>query len=134
MHGACTLCKLLLGMPRPAALAPCSATLLNKLPYKMELVKIQGAPALRNAPKGLSSGFHPIRSKTKGTLIHETTNGNDPLRAKQVLSVVSQLRRLCITIKTYTYRYLISANAISSSGWVIQKGSFFPSYSKFRRR
>ena len=44
----------------------------------MELVKKQCTPVLQNALKGLSSEFHPIRSKIKGTFHYETTNGNDP--------------------------------------------------------
>ena len=70
---------MLLGTPRPAALASCSATLLNKLPQKMELVKIQHSSSLRYAPKALSSEFYPILSHTGTTLVHKTMNGTDPL-------------------------------------------------------
>ena len=34
---------------------------------------------LRNAPKGLSSEFHPIRSHTGTTSYLKTANGTDPL-------------------------------------------------------
>ena len=87
---------MLLGTPRPASLASCSADLLNKLPQKMELVKIQRIPALGNAPKGLSSEFHKIRSKTKTTLTQETANGTDPLvkRTGPVNSIAAPLASL----------------------------------------
>ena len=39
--GARKIAKMLLGIPRPAALASLTAGLLNTLPEKMELVKIQ---------------------------------------------------------------------------------------------
>ena len=48
----------------------------------MELVKIFFDQALRNAPKGLSSEFHPNRSKTKGTSFAKTANGDDPLASQ----------------------------------------------------
>ena len=70
-YGASRRCRTLLGMP--------SATLLNKLPQKMELVKKLKRRNVGNAPKGLSSEFHPIRSHTDTTLIYKTANGTDPL-------------------------------------------------------
>ena len=62
----------------------------------MELVKIQRIPALRNAPKGLSSEFHPNRSKTKGTSGHETANPHDPLasRTGHIPSIAATLASL----------------------------------------
>ena len=47
MFGARKIAKTLLGIPRPAALASFSASLLNKLPEKMELGNIDGARKYR---------------------------------------------------------------------------------------
>ena len=44
----------------------------------MEPVNVQRILTLRNAPKGLSSKFHPIRSKIKGTLKEKTAKGRGP--------------------------------------------------------
>ena len=62
----------------------------------MELVKNKRIPTLGNAPKGLSSEFHPIRSKTKGTLDCETANRTDPLasRTGPVSSIPASLASL----------------------------------------
>ena len=64
IYGASSTYRTLLGLPRPAALASCRAILLNKLPQKMELVQIQQNSPLQNAPKALTSEFHPIPSQT----------------------------------------------------------------------
>ena len=87
---------MLLGMPRPAALASCSANLLNKLPQKMELGKKFKCTSLRNAPKGLSSEFHQIRSHTGTTSFRKTTNGTDPLASRTGLipSIAASLASL----------------------------------------
>ena len=51
---------------------------------------------VRNAPKGLSSEFHPIRSHTGTTSFKKTANGTDPLvkRTGPVNSIAAPLASL----------------------------------------
>ena len=62
----------------------------------MELVKIQCIPTLGNAPKGLSSEFHQIRSHTDTTSIEKTANRDDPpvRRTRPVSSITASLASL----------------------------------------
>ena len=62
----------------------------------MELVKIQRIQDVGNAPKGLSSEFHPIRSHTDTTSIQKTANGTDPLvsRTGHIPSIAATLASL----------------------------------------
>ena len=62
----------------------------------MELVKIQRIQDVGNAPKGLSSKFHPIRSKIKGTLQEKTANGRGPPASRMgpVSSITASLASL----------------------------------------
>ena len=59
-------------------------------------ISCQYCPALRNAPKGLSSEFHHIRSHTNTTLLHKTANRTDPLlsRTRLVSSIAAPLASL----------------------------------------
>ena len=62
----------------------------------MELGKKFKRSSLRNAPKGLSSKFHPIRSHTGTTLNRKTANGTDPLasRTGHIPSIAAPLASL----------------------------------------
>ena len=62
----------------------------------MALFKKKRSRSVGNAPKGLSSEFQPIRSKTKGTFLHKTANGDDPLasRTGNISSIAAPLAPL----------------------------------------
>ena len=90
LDGASAMYLMLMHWTRPATLALCERTL------GMELVKIRPRKDVRNAPKGLSSEFHQIRSHTNTTLLHKTANRTDPLlsRTRLVSSIAAPLASL----------------------------------------